>query len=274
VTKAATTRPIAEQFVKAKQFKNGHSEPKTVPGKKSLAFLFEEINSLKKQSNTNKNPPSKKRKVESVLATEINLTTSSDKDEEYFPFLPSYCRNKSTKLAKTSHPTTEFVVNLQINNEEHLISALADTGAISSSILEAYTSKNLIKSDKSNQTTWSTMGGQFTTDKTGLVTFSLPEFNLKKQISWKFHVDDRSKASNTYDMIMGRDLLGKLGIILNFNDHTVTWDTDTIPMKDRGTLNTQDALLEVYLASNEPQSLVNEFSRSTKILDAIINLPF
>jgi hypothetical protein len=69
-------------------------------------------------------------------------------------------------------------------------------------------------------------------------------------------------------MIMGRDLLGKLGIILNFNDHTVTWDTDIIPMKDRGSLNTQDALLEVYLLSNQPQSLVNEFSRSTKVLDA------
>jgi hypothetical protein len=39
-------------------------------------------------------------------------------------------------------------------------------------------------------------------------------------------------------------------------------------MKDRGTLNTQDALLEVYLASNEPKSLVDEFSQSTKILDA------
>jgi hypothetical protein len=57
-------------------------------------------------------------------------------------------------------------------------------------------------------------------------------------------------------MIIGRDLLGELGIILNFNDHTVTRDTDTIPMKDRGTLNTQDALLEVYLASNEPKSLL------------------
>jgi hypothetical protein len=112
------------------------------------------------------------------------------------------------------------------------------------------------------------MSGQFTTDKTGLVTFSLPEFNLKKLISWMFHVDDRSKASNTYDTIIDRDLLGNLGIILNFNDHTVTWDTGTIPMRDRGTLNTQDALLELYLPSNEPQSLVNKFSRSTKILDA------
>ena len=254
-------------IAKAKQRKNGHSETKTVPGKKSLAFLFEEINSLKKQLNT-KTPNSKKRKTESLLSTEINLTTTSDEDEEYFPFFSSLTRMKSNKLAKTSHPTSELVVSLNINNEEQLLRALADTGASSSIILEGYTSKNLIQRDKTNQTTWSTMGGQFTTDKTGLVTFSLPEFNLKKQVSWRFHVDDRSKSSSTYDMIIGRDLLGELGIILNFNDHTVTWDTDTIPMKDRGTLNTQDALLEVYLASNEPKSLVDEFSRSTKILDA------
>jgi hypothetical protein len=36
-------------------------------------------------------------------------------------------------------------------------------------------------------------------------------------------------------MIMGRDLLGELGIIMNFYDHTVTWDIDAIPMKDRDT---------------------------------------
>jgi hypothetical protein len=98
------------------------------------------------------------------------------------------------------------------------------------------------------------MGGQFTTDKTGLVTFSLPEFNLKKLISWRFHVDDRSKLSCPFDMIIGRDLLVESGITLNFNDNAVTWDTEAITVKDRGTLNTQDAILEVYLASNEPKS--------------------
>jgi hypothetical protein len=38
-----------------------------------------------------------------------------------------------------------------------------------------------------------------------VVTFSLPEFNLKKQIytSWAFHVDERSESSSTYDMIIG-----------------------------------------------------------------------
>jgi hypothetical protein len=81
------------------------------------------------------------------------------------------------------------------------------------------------------------------------VITSLPEFNLNKQMcsSWAFHIDDRSGSSNTYDMIIGRDLLGESGIIMNFNDHTVTWDTDTIPMKDRDTctLSLVEALIEM-----------------------------
>jgi hypothetical protein len=82
-----------------------------------------------------------------------------------------------------------------------------------------------------------------------LVTFSLTEFNLNKQMcsSWPFHVDERSELSSTYDMIIGRDLLGELGIIKNFNDHMVTWDADTIPMKDRdiSTLSSVEALIEI-----------------------------
>jgi hypothetical protein len=60
--------------------------------------------------------------------------------------------------------------------------AMDDTGASSSIIFEPYISKDIIKHNKDDTSTWSTMGGQFTTDKTGLVTFLLPEFYLKKQI--------------------------------------------------------------------------------------------
>jgi hypothetical protein len=50
-------------------------------------------------------------------------------------------------------------------------------------------------------------------------------------------VDDLSESSSTYDMIIfqGRDFLGQSGIIMNFNDHKVTWDSDIISMKDRDT---------------------------------------
>jgi hypothetical protein len=121
---------------------------------------------------------------------------------------------------------------------QYLLRALADTGASSSIILEAYTSAPFIKTDDNNTTTWSTMGGKFTTTK---LEYACDIFTPRVQpqekmcSSWSFHLDDRSESLSTYDMIMGRDLLGELGIIMNFNDHTVTWDTDTIPMKDRDT---------------------------------------
>jgi hypothetical protein len=70
-------------------------------------------------------------------------------------------------------------------------------------------------------------------------------------------------------MIMGRYLLGELGIIMIFNDHTVTWDTDTIPMKGRDTctLTSVEALIEVHMSTNEPQTLRDEYYQATKILD-------
>jgi hypothetical protein len=39
-------------------------------------------------------------------------------------------------------------------------------------------------------------------------------------------------------------------------------------MKDRGYPSSQKVIAEIYLTANEPQSLLNEFSCSTKILDA------
>jgi hypothetical protein len=78
------------------------------------------------------------------------------------------------------------------------------------------------------------MGGQFITNKTGLVKLSLPEFSLrKKSIGYFMWMTVLSHESScTYDMIIEQDLLGELGIILNFNHQNVNWDTDTIPMKN------------------------------------------
>jgi hypothetical protein len=53
---------------------------------------------------------------------------------------------------------------------------------------------------------------------------------------------------------------------MNFNDHTGTWDAGTIPIKHRGTLLSVEALIEVYMIANEPQTLRDEYSRATKIL--------
>jgi hypothetical protein len=102
-----------------------------------LAFLFEEINAIKRQLKLLKIANYKKMKDKSLLSTEINLSTSSDEDDDYFAFASSISKSQNTKLAKISHPTSELVVSLNVNHEENLLRALADTGAISRIILEA-----------------------------------------------------------------------------------------------------------------------------------------
>jgi hypothetical protein len=60
---------------------------------------------------------------------------------------------------------------------------------------------------------------------------------------------------------------------MNFNDQTVNWHTDNIPMKDRDTctLLPAEALIDIYLSTNEPdhpQMLRDEYSQATEIIDA------
>jgi ribosomal protein S15P/S13E len=82
----ANCRAIA----KFKQRKKAHFEANAGTGKKSLSFLFEEINALKRHLKPEKTASSKKRKAESLLSTEFKLTTSSDEGEnkEYLFIFP------------------------------------------------------------------------------------------------------------------------------------------------------------------------------------------
>jgi hypothetical protein len=95
-------------IAKFKQQKKAHFEAKAEPGKNSLTFLFEEINAPERQLKPEKTSSSKKRKAESMLSTEINLTTSSDEDisEEYlFTSSKAFSSNKTDQV-KLSRPTT------------------------------------------------------------------------------------------------------------------------------------------------------------------------
>jgi hypothetical protein len=129
------------------------------------------MNAFKRQlqMKPEKTANSKKRKAESLLFNENNLTASSDEGEnkKYLFTSSKPFSSSKTKLAKSSNPITELVVSLIVNNEEHMLIALADTGASIISILEAYISAPFIKTGDSNTNTWITMSGKFTTIKLG-----------------------------------------------------------------------------------------------------------
>jgi hypothetical protein len=99
-------------IAKFKQQEKACFEVKSGPGKKPLAFFFEEINTLKRklQLKPEKTVSSKKTIKEGriPLFTEINLNTGSDDDtsEEYLFTSSKSFRSRKTKLAKSSQPTS------------------------------------------------------------------------------------------------------------------------------------------------------------------------
>ena len=98
--------------------------------KEGLGLTFLGHNANKKQLKPAKEVNSRKRKAESLLSIEINLKNSHDEVEEYFAISSTVCRTRN-KLVKTTHLTSELVVSLNVNHEEHVLRALAETGASS-----------------------------------------------------------------------------------------------------------------------------------------------
>ena len=47
-------------------------------------------------------------------------------------------------------------------------------------------------------------------------------------------------------MILGRDLLNELGIVLNFNDKTITWEKAQITMRTYPSNNTTTTIAETW----------------------------
>jgi hypothetical protein len=71
-----------------------------------------------------------------------------------------------------------------------------------------------------------------------------------KDISWNIYVDESDARLNSYDMIIGRDLLHELGIYLLFSFGVMKWDNTTVvPMRDPSQLrdsNIDDIKDEIF----------------------------
>ena len=61
-------------------------------------------------------------------------------------------------------------------------------------------------------------------------------------------------------MILGRDLLNELGIVLNFNDKTITWEKAQITMRTYPSNNTTKTIAETWFldAAEETTMRMND----------------
>ena len=135
---------------------------------------------------------------------------------------------------------------------------LLDSGASGS--LASCKSIPEIKSKGSTSTVWNTAAGSFTTSAKTTIDLVFPEFSLSRVVHAHLHVT--TERLSGYDLILGRDMLSALGIILDFSRDMIVWDDGEMPMKPR------ESTRENSLFIKEPDALVEEADRMSKILDA------
>ena len=151
------------------------------------------------------------------------------------------------------------------------IRALLDTGTTSSIVLRDFVRKGRAKSYKGKRTTWSTLGGNFSTNQKALLDFAFPELSNNKKVTHICHVDDKtSRDKSTYDMILGMDLMTKIGIFINTAEKMIHWEGTQIPLKIRGTLTDREHLHNLHdmCQSSYSTTLMEAEQRQSRILDA------
>jgi hypothetical protein len=105
---------------------------------------------------------------------------------------------------------------------------LLDSGASSSIIDRSFVPKRTLTT--SSHSKWKTLAGTVYTPYEGVVKFKLPEFFESRTIQHKVYVTDNMSTMN-YDMIIGRDIMSKMGLKINFELLCIEWDEVLVPFK-------------------------------------------
>ena len=139
------------------------------------------------------------------------------------------------KKAKTGQKSLEVVVEIPTANRDdprRILRCLMDSGSSESIILDDFLGGFKKQNSKIPQR-WKTKGGNFSTTTPCVVPFYIEDFSTQKRVTWNFHVDNQTTSSKSgYDMIIGHDLLDKLGIDIKFSSGTLKWDDTEVPMRD------------------------------------------
>ena len=103
------------------------------------------------------------------------------------------------------------------------------------------------------------MGDQFKTVDHCKTQLCLPELNSTASINVELHIIN---IESKYDVILGRDLFGQLGIVIDFKKGSIKWNEAHVRMKDI------DFAGKVIYNSNDSRHVQNATKRVKKILDA------
>ena len=138
------------------------------------------------------------------------------------------------------------------------LKALLDSGATSTLINSKFVKH--LKRRKCTTTSWQTQCSTFTTSSKAKIKFLIPELNDQRLVSAYVH---NTPSDMSYDIIIGQDLMQKMGIDLLNSTKTIRWDDQEISMQPRST-----TVSEMMQAIEDPPAVQEETKRIKEILDA------
>jgi hypothetical protein len=112
---------------------------------------------------------------------------------------------------------------------------LVDTGTSSSLINRDIVKDTTFEKTLSKiGTLWVTQAGTFETEgQVRVENYFLPQFTNKRKISSDFHVFTKN-AKDTYDLILGRDILTNIGFNILYESNKFMWHDMQVDMVSRG----------------------------------------
>ena len=148
------------------------------------------------------------------------------------------------------------------------IRVLLDSGCSGTLVNRSFV-KKLAKTTTS-KSNWTTKAGSFSTNRKVTCAFTMPEFDQGKDITWDMYVDESDYRLNSYDMIIGRDLLHELGIDLLFSKGEMKWGNATVPMRDPAQLRPS----EIETLESEIFSMHDPATTDAERIQSIIDVKY
>ena len=164
------------------------------------------------------------------------------------------------KSKKTNVPSAEILFAV----DGKVYRALADSGT-SASLASKEVSRAGKKVGKSKSVSWSTQAGEFKTNKSfQLCGATLPQFTSNRTFNCVVHRFEK-RDGDPYDVILGRDVMGQLGLDLCFGAGEFRWGDLRVSMVPRGHLkreNVEETQLLEELACEEMNLLESKYEKA------------
>jgi len=110
---------------------------------------------------------------------------------------------------------------------------------------------------------WKTKGGTFKTHgKVSIEKFCLPQFSTKRKVNAAFYTFIK-KPTNSYDIILGRDICQALGLDVINSKKVFTWDDISVAMVPRGHWNSS-SIAAFYQKEKENTTKVQEIEEDVE----------